>query len=115
MIQSLPSGSRHYVSNHLTTDILQRSPPRLFTVAACSGLKPTPDGRLRGACPHLPCSSATTSLRKPSRHTLIQVPAPLRIAAHVRDPLLSDLGGEHWTKPVPPKPDCLVADVDPAL
>ena len=23
--------------------------------------------------------------------------------------------GEHWTKPVPPEPDGLVADVDPAL
>jgi hypothetical protein len=46
---------------------------------------------------------------------LIQVPAPLRIAAHRRDPLLSDLGGEHRAKPVPPEPDGLVADVDPAL
>ncbi len=46
---------------------------------------------------------------------LIQVPAPLRIAAHVCDPLLSDLGGEHRPKPVPPEPDSLVADVDPAL
>jgi hypothetical protein len=33
----------------------------------------------------------------------------------MRDPLLSDLGGEHRAKPVPPKPDGLVADVDPAL
>ena len=40
---------------------------------------------------------------------------PLRIDAQVRDPLLSDLGGEHRTKPVPPKPDGLVADVDPTL
>ena len=40
---------------------------------------------------------------------------PLRIAAHVRHPLLPDLGGEHRAKPVPPKPDCLVANVDPAL
>ena len=41
---------------------LQRSPPSLFTIAACSGLKPAPDCRLRGAFPHLsygiapPCS-----------------------------------------------------------
>jgi hypothetical protein len=40
---------------------------------------------------------------------------PLRIAAHMRDPLLSDLGGEHRTKTVPPESDCLVADVDPTL
>ena len=46
---------------------------------------------------------------------LIQMPTPLGIAAHVRDPLLSDLGGEHRAKPVPPKPDGLMADVDPAL
>src|SRR5271157_2174692 len=46
---------------------------------------------------------------------LIQMPPPLRIATHVRHPLLSDLGGEHRAKPVPPKPDGLVADVDPAL
>src|SRR5271167_5062261 len=44
---------------------------------------------------------------------LIQMPTPLFIAAHVRDPLLSDLGGEHRAKPVPPEPDGLVADVDP--
>jgi len=46
---------------------------------------------------------------------LVQMPPPLRIAAHVRYPLLSDLGGEHRAKPVPPKPDGLMADVDPAL
>src|SRR5271156_5476301 len=46
---------------------------------------------------------------------LIQMPAPLRIAAHMRYPLLSNLGGEHRPKPIPPKPDCFVADVDPAL
>ncbi len=33
----------------------------------------------------------------------------------MRYPLLTDLGSEHRAKPVPPKPDCLVADVDPAL
>ena len=46
---------------------------------------------------------------------LIQAPAPLRIAPHVRYPLLPDLGSEDGAKPAPPKPDCLVADVDPAL
>jgi hypothetical protein len=46
---------------------------------------------------------------------LVQMPTPLRIAAHVRDASLSDLGSEYRPKPVPPKPDCLVADLDPAL
>src|SRR5271166_2398990 len=36
---------------------------------------------------------------------LIQMPTPLRIEAHARYPLLSDLGGEHRTKPVPPRAD----------
>jgi len=46
---------------------------------------------------------------------LVQMPTPLRIAANVRYPLLSDLGSKHWAEPVPPKPDRLMADVDPAL
>jgi hypothetical protein len=37
--------------------LLQRSPRSLLTVAACSGLKPAPDCRLRGARPHLSYSS----------------------------------------------------------
>jgi hypothetical protein len=43
------------------------------------------------------------------------MPTRLDEAAHVRGASLADLGGEHWTKPVPPEPDGLVADVDPAL
>src|SRR5260370_31068887 len=46
---------------------------------------------------------------------LIQMPTPLRIAAHVRYPPLSDLGSKHWAEPVLPEPDGLMADVDPAL
>jgi hypothetical protein len=46
---------------------------------------------------------------------LIQMPAPPRIAAHVRETSLTNLSGEHRAKPVPPEPDGLVADVDPAL
>ena len=42
---------------------LQRSPPSLFTTAACSGLKPAPDRRLRGACPHLSYSIAPPLMR----------------------------------------------------
>jgi hypothetical protein len=34
---------------------------------------------------------------------------------NVRDASLSDLGSEYRPKPVPPKPDCLVADLDLAL
>jgi hypothetical protein len=36
-------------------------------------------------------------------------------AAQMRNPLLSDLCCEHRAKPVPPKSDSLMADVDPAL
>ena len=46
---------------------------------------------------------------------LVQMPAPLQIAAHVRDASLPNLGGEHWAKTVPPELDGLVADVDPTL
>jgi hypothetical protein len=35
--------------------------------------------------------------------------------SHVRDPLLADLGGDNRAKPVPPKPDRLMADVDPTI
>jgi uncharacterized Rossmann fold enzyme len=33
----------------------------------------------------------------------------------MRNASFADLGGEHRTKPVPPEPDSLVTDVDPAL
>src|SRR5271165_2210329 len=46
---------------------------------------------------------------------LIQMPTPLGEAALMRYPFLSDLGGEHRAKSVPPKSDCLMADVDPPL
>jgi hypothetical protein len=46
---------------------------------------------------------------------LIQMPPPLRIPAHVRHPPFSDLSGKHRAESVPPKPDRLMADVDPAL
>ena len=38
---------------------LQRSPPRLFTAAAWSGLRPAPESRSRGALPHLSRSFTT--------------------------------------------------------
>ena len=45
----------------------------------------------------------------------IQMPPPLRKAAHVRRSPLADLGGEYRAEAVPPKPDGLVADADPTL
>src|ERR1700740_2954714 len=33
--------------------LLDTTPPRLLTVAACGGLEPAPDSRLRGTYPHL--------------------------------------------------------------
>ena len=42
----------------------------------------------------------------------IQMPAPLRLIPVSNDSLFSDLRGEHWTKPVPPGTNCLIADVD---
>src|SRR5271169_4738250 len=56
---------------------LQRSRPRLLTAAAWSGLGPVPEGRSRGAYPHLLhslCSRSISSWRTPFRvllqHTL---------------------------------------------
>jgi hypothetical protein len=46
---------------------------------------------------------------------LIQVPTLLRIAAHTPYPRFPDFCCEHRAEPVPPEPDCLMADVDPAL
>src|SRR5436190_8047565 len=39
--------------------LLQRSLPSLLTIAACSGLRPAPDCRPRGANPHLLDSSTS--------------------------------------------------------
>jgi hypothetical protein len=46
---------------------------------------------------------------------LVEVPAPMRMSPHAIDTLLTDLGGEHGAKPVPPEPHRLVTDVDAAL
>src|SRR4029077_6070529 len=48
---SLPSLS-HTGRDHVPP-FPQRSPPRLLTVAACGGLEPAPDGRLRRTHLHL--------------------------------------------------------------
>jgi hypothetical protein len=39
----------------------------------------------------------------------------LIVATHVRDASLTDFGSEYRAKPVPPKRNGLVADIDPAL
>jgi len=61
------------------------------------------------------CAPQIAELAVDLHEHLIQMAAPLRIAAHVRDASLTNLGGEHRAKPVPAEPDGLVADVDPAL
>ena len=43
----------HTCSRSCLELLLQRSPPRLFTAAAWSGLRPAPESRSRGARPHL--------------------------------------------------------------
>src|SRR5208337_4243277 len=88
----------------------QRSPPRLFTVATCGGLKPTPDGRLRGACPHLLCSSAPPLLLVLSRHTLVEMPSRVRLQA-----TLSQVGRDHRSEMVHPTPNCLIRNRHSAL
>ena len=55
---SLALAFPHRACRDLVSTFLQRSPPSLFTTAACSGLKPAPDRRLRGAHPHLSYSIA---------------------------------------------------------
>src|SRR5215216_6608490 len=70
----------------------QRSPPRLLTGAACGGLQPPPAGRLRGAHPHLSCSTAPerSSLHRspPSRswHTEVARQDPGGLLAQERSP-----------------------------
>src|SRR3954468_8022480 len=53
----------HTCSRYFLELFLQRSPPRLLTAAAWSGLGPAPESRSRGANPHLPHSLSTQSVR----------------------------------------------------
>ena len=84
---------------------------RSFRAAALSRFavallpRPRPHGRLR----------ATDSRASLTFEHLIQMPAPLRMAAHVRDASPMNLGGEHRAKSDPPEFHGLVADVDPGL
>jgi len=50
----------------------------------------------------------------PHEH-FIQMPSPLRMTSMLLNTPLPDLCGEHWTKPVPPVPYRLVADIDTPL
>ena len=45
----------------------------------------------------------------------VQMPAPVAEPPHATDPLTANVACEQRTEPVPPQPDRLVADVDPAL
>lgn len=46
---------------------------------------------------------------------LIEVPAPVGEAFHPADPLAPDISSKDRTKPVPPKSNRFMANVDPAL
>ena len=43
---------------------------------------------------------------------LIEMPLPLRVLAHVRRPLRSDLAGEDWSKAIAPEPHALMANIN---
>ncbi|WP_207210024.1 hypothetical protein, partial [Tropicimonas sp. IMCC6043] len=50
-----------------------------------------------------------------SRHTLIQMPPPLRPRTKPLGAFLADLGGEDRAKALSPEPDGLVTDLDRAF
>jgi hypothetical protein len=83
-------------------------PPRFLTVAACGGLEPAPDGRIRGTYPHLLHSIAPPSVR--SWHTLVHVPAAANVAAPTATEFLSQSRRE-FRLPIPHR---LVAEHDAA-
>src|SRR5256712_5312454 len=60
----------HTCSRSCLELLFQRSPPRLFTAAAWSGLRPAPASRSRGTCPHL--SRSFTTLCCPPFHVSLQ-------------------------------------------
>src|SRR5215469_12048254 len=90
--------------------LLDTTPPRLFTVAACGSLKPAPDGRLRGAYPHLLCSSALPLLVVRSRRTLVEVPAIARPRTAAAQPSCN-----HRSELQHPTPDRFIGNIEPAL
>src|ERR1700722_19890975 len=58
---SLALASPDHTCRNLVPAFLQRSPQSLLTAAACSGLRPAPDCRPRGAYPHLSYSATPSS------------------------------------------------------
>ena len=46
---------------------------------------------------------------------LIDMPLPMTKATHTANPLPPNISREHRTKPVPPEPNRLMADIDTAL
>jgi hypothetical protein len=46
---------------------------------------------------------------------LFQMPSQVGQGPHAVDPLVADLGGEHWAEAVPQKPDDFVTDLDTSL
>src|SRR5215470_17959780 len=61
--------SPDHTCRDLVPAFLQRSPRSLLTAAAWSGLRPAPDCRLRGVCPHLSYSSTPPLLCRRVRDT----------------------------------------------
>src|SRR5258708_23865117 len=73
--------------------LIRRSPPRLFTAAARTGLRPAPESRSRGAIPHLSRSFTTPLL---GHFTL------LSLGFCIRSERRFFVGGH----PDPPPPSC---------
>src|SRR5580700_4145685 len=76
-----------------------------------SRVPPRGSNRFQDLALMVDCAPQIAELAVDLDEHLIQMPAPLRIAAHVRDASLTNLGGEHRAKPAPPEPNGLVADV----
>ena len=66
---SLALASSDHTCRNLVPTFLQRSPRSLLTAAACSGLRPAPDCRPRGAHPHLSYGSTPPLLCRCVRDT----------------------------------------------
>ena len=90
---SLALASPDHTCRNLVPAFLQRSPQPLLTAAACSGLRPAPDCRPRGAHPHLLHSTTspypgdvfeTHGACRPSRAAappIFRAPRPARLAS----------------------------------
>src|SRR5271166_1114479 len=93
LLASHLTGSSPAFSSTLTTIALYDSSSRWFETHSC---KPVSRGHPLISCAAQllwKCLNHSSSFA-PSWRTLIQMPAPLRIATHVRDASLTNLGGE---------------------